>query len=59
MLGSQKKYPHQTQKMAYINLFAGPGRYDDQSKSTPLLVLETIINSPELADRVVTFFLFY
>ena len=56
ILGAQKRYPDRTQKMAYIDLFAGPGRYDDQSKSTPLLVLETIINNPEFADRVVTLF---
>jgi three-Cys-motif partner protein len=26
-------------KVAYIDLFAGPGRYKDGAKSTPLLVL--------------------
>ena len=56
MLGSQKKNPHQTQKMAYIDLFAGPGRYSDQSKLTPLLVLETIVSNPDLAERVITLF---
>jgi len=56
MLGTQKKYPQLAQKMAYIDLFAGPGRYKDDSKSTPLLVLETIIGNPELAERVVTLF---
>ena len=29
MLAAQKKYPMQPQKMAYIDLFAGPGRYYD------------------------------
>jgi len=32
MLGSQKKYPSHSQRMAYIDLFTGPGRYDDQNK---------------------------
>lgn len=32
-------------KIAYIDLFAGPGRYDDGTKSTPLLVLEQAIAS--------------
>ena len=56
ILNTQKRYPHRTQKMAYIDLFAGPGRYDDQSKSTPLLVLETILSNPDLASRMVTLF---
>lgn len=42
--------------MAYVDLFAGPGRYDDQSKSTPVMVLETILANPELANRMVTMF---
>lgn len=56
ILGAQKQYPHLVQKMAYIDLFAGPGRYDDQSKSTPLLVLETILANPDLTNRMVTLF---
>lgn len=56
ILATQKKYPHHPQKMAYVDLFAGPGRYDDQSKSTPLLVLEKILASPDLAERMVTLF---
>lgn len=31
-------------KIAYIDLFAGPGRYKDGSKSTPIKVLETAIS---------------
>jgi three-Cys-motif partner protein len=56
ILATQKKYPQHVQRMAYIDLFAGPGRYDDQSKSTPLLVLETILSSPELSGRIITWF---
>ena len=56
ILATQKRYTKHTQKMAYIDLFAGPGRYDDQSKSTPLLVLETILANPDLASRMVTLF---
>lgn len=56
ILATQKRYPQHSQKMAYIDLFAGPGRYDDQSKSTPLLVLETILGNPDLANRMVTLF---
>jgi len=56
ILATVKKQSFREQKMAYIDLFAGPGRYDDQSKSTPLLVLETIISNPELCSRMVTYF---
>lgn len=56
ILATQKRYPHHTQKMAYVDLFAGPGRYDDQSKSTPLMVLETILANPDLANRMVALF---
>jgi three-Cys-motif partner protein len=44
------------QKIAYIDLFAGPGRYKDGSESTPLRVLETAIKDPELQDRLLTLF---
>ena len=40
-------------KMAYIDLYAGPGRYDDGTMSTPLKVIETAIAEPKLADRLV------
>ncbi|MDR2697039.1 MAG: three-Cys-motif partner protein TcmP [Holophagales bacterium] len=56
MLGTIKKYDRQAQKLAYIDLFAGPGRYDDQSKSTPILVLETILADPDLSSRMLTLF---
>ena len=42
--------------LAYIDLFAGPGRYDDGTKSTPLLVLERAIADSQLADLLVTIF---
>jgi three-Cys-motif partner protein len=35
-------------KIAYIDLFAGTGRYKDGSKSTPLLVLEKAINDENM-----------
>lgn len=43
-------------KIGYIDLFAGPGRYKDGSKSTPLLVLERAIQDGDLAGRLVTHF---
>ncbi len=43
-------------RIAYIDLFAGPGRYDDGAMSTPLLVLERAIETPELHNQLVTIF---
>jgi len=41
-------------RMAYIDLYAGPGRYKDGSASTPLLVLEQAIADSKLASMLVT-----
>ena len=43
-------------RIAYIDLFAGPGRYKDRTKSTPLLVLETATADPEMRGCLVTLF---
>jgi three-Cys-motif partner protein len=43
-------------KIGYIDLFAGPGRYKDGTKSTPLLVLEKAIDDPDMRDMIVTIF---
>lgn len=43
-------------KIAYIDLFAGPGRYENGTKSTPLLVLETAIQDARLRQMLVTIF---
>lgn len=41
-------------KIAYIDLYAGPGRYKDGSASTPLLVLRRAIDNPKMAKMLVT-----
>ncbi|MGI8911471.1 MAG: three-Cys-motif partner protein TcmP [Rubrobacteraceae bacterium] len=41
-------------RIAYIDLFAGPGRYKDGTKSTPLLVLESAVQKPDLRKMLVT-----
>ncbi len=46
----------QDSKIGYIDLFAGPGRYDDGSKSTPILVLERAIEEENIRDRLVSVF---
>ena len=43
-------------KIAYIDLYAGPGRYKDGAASTPLLVLETAIQHAKLAKMLVSHF---
>ncbi|TAE58806.1 MAG: three-Cys-motif partner protein TcmP [Nostocales cyanobacterium] len=43
-------------KVGYIDLFSGPGIYKDGSKSTPVFILETAINDPDLREMLVTFF---
>ncbi|QLE58109.1 three-Cys-motif partner protein TcmP [Nostoc sp. TCL26-01] len=43
-------------EIAYIDLFAGPGRYKDGSKSTPIKVLETAIADPDMRNMLKTLF---
>lgn len=44
------------QPVAYIDLYAGPGRYRDGSASTPLMILEQAIADPHLRASLKTFF---
>ena len=43
-------------KIAYIDLYAGPGVYKDGAASTPLLVLQTAIGHPQMAQMLVSYF---
>lgn len=43
-------------RIAYIDLFAGPGRYEDGTMSTPLLVLQKAIEDPNMREMLVTVF---
>jgi len=43
-------------RIAYIDLFAGPGRYEDGMLSTPLLVLTKAIDDPNMREMLVTLF---
>jgi three-Cys-motif partner protein len=43
-------------RIAYIDLFAGPGRYEDGTLSTPLLVLQSAIGDPDMRNMLVTVF---
>lgn len=42
-------------KIGYIDLYAGPGIYEDGSMSTPIIILQKIINSPSLRSKVVVY----
>ena len=54
IIPTAKKSP--MNRIAYIDLFAGPGRYKDGTKSTPLLVVEKAIQDPDMRDMLVTIF---
>jgi three-Cys-motif partner protein len=54
IIPTAKKSP--MNRIAYIDLFAGPGRYKDGTKSTPLLVLEKAIQDPDMREMLVTIF---
>ncbi len=56
MIGTQKRYRPQENRIAYIDLFAGPGRYKDGSASTPLMILRQAIDDPEMRQRLVVLF---
>lgn len=43
-----------TDRIAYIDLFAGPGRYGDGTQSTPLLLLEEALKTEEYQKKLVT-----
>src|SRR5580700_9617424 len=43
-------------KIAYIDLYAGPGRYKDGAASTPLMILERAVEDQDLRQMLVTFF---
>lgn len=43
-------------RIAYIDLFAGPGRYKDGTKSTPLQVLWSALQNADFTEMLVTLF---
>lgn len=43
-------------KIAYIDLFSGPGRYENGASSTPLLVLEKAVKDIKLCQKLITIF---
>ena len=53
--GYQKSQRQKT-RIAYIDLFAGPGRYKDGAKSTPLLILEQAVTDEMFRNSLRTLF---
>ncbi len=51
---AQKRYGGD--RIAYIDLFAGPGRYKDGAKSTPVKIIEQAIADPDMRQRLVAIF---
>ncbi|MGA9882760.1 MAG: three-Cys-motif partner protein TcmP [Candidatus Acidiferrales bacterium] len=43
-------------RIAYIDLFAGPGRYRNGTTSTPVMVLEKAVSDPAMLQMLVTVF---
>lgn len=56
IIGQQKKFPRMGQQIAYIDLFAGPGRYESGAKSTPLMILEKAAGDAEIRKRLIATF---
>lgn len=55
--GAQNQYrPHADNRIGYVDLFAGPGRYKDGAVSTPLRVLQKAIEKPIYGERLLTIF---
>ncbi len=43
-------------QIAYVDLYAGPGRYKDGSATTPIKILEIALKDPDLSENLVTLF---
>lgn len=55
MQGVIERHGHES-RIAYLDLFAGPGRYRNGAKSTPIRVLERAVADPWLRRSLVTVF---
>lgn len=54
IISTQKRFPKHPEKLGYVDLFAGPGRYKDGSISTPLRILNRALDDLEIRERLVT-----
>lgn len=56
MVRQQKLHPQFGDKLQYIDLFAGPGRYQSGAKSTPLMIIERAVNDADISARLCAIF---
>lgn len=57
MIGVQRrKKKDEDISIGYFDLFAGPGRYEDGTKSTPILILEEALTRKGIAQKLFTLF---
>lgn len=43
-------------RLAYVDLYCGPGRYRNGQPSTPMLIMEQVLASEQLREKMVTIF---
>ncbi len=55
IIASQKRYNREN-RVAYIDLFAGPGRFKNGAVSTPILILQQALEEPDFCQRLVAIF---
>ena len=56
MTGAQSRSPWGAKRIAYIDLFAGPGRYENGTVSTPVKILKKALDNPKYCDSLVCMF---
>lgn len=57
IIGSQRKNPRiRDQRIGFVDLFCGPGYYEEGVMSTPLIILDKTISNKEISDRLLTIF---
>lgn len=56
VISTQNRNPNSIKKIAYIDLFAGPGCFEDGRISTPVLILQMAVENEDLRNRLVTIF---
>lgn len=56
MIATQRRFPQHDQRIGYVDLFAGPGRYESGAISTPVRVMQMVIANPDYRQRLVTIF---
>lgn len=51
-----EKQLYRPQQVLYVDLFAGPGRYEDGNVSTPIMILQRAIRDPKMRTMMATLF---